>query len=221
MISPMTDLGCLAVGLANDFYSFPKEFDEHAGNDSLDMMHNAIAVLMSNYGYTEDESREILKTEILSAEQGLLDAYEVWKTSPGYKSSDLRRYAFLMILAIGGGCYFQARSPRYHGRKLRTTAEDRAQLVGRNNKSWILPGYSPPKSSKRAEPVFVREPGLPKEKTKESAPDILAPFEKASAEQVRGHPCLIVSRLLTAEVMHGTLPLYEITSREKNCRQAY
>lgn len=190
-VSSLIDHGCLAVGLANDLYSFPKEFEEHSQSGSIDVIHNAMAVLMSNYGYTEDESKEILKQEILSIERDVLDAYEAWKNSPVYKSPDMRRYMVLAMLALGGGCYYQARSPRYHGRKLTTSATDRAQLVGRSHTDWRLSGHAPPESFQKDEIVLTAEvesTGPEKERctgtTAPGIPDILAPFEKAPAEQV-------------------------------------
>lgn len=183
-VASMRDLCSLIIGLTNDLESFNKEFDEHSGSDSLDVIHNAMAVLMANYGYTEDEARNILKSEILSLERRLLADYEAWKASPSYKSDDMRRFMALCILATGGGCYAQSILTKYHGVKLSTTAEDRAQLVGRSRNSWRLHGYPPPASLKQQNPqaTLCRETGS----VPPSGPaDILAPFEKAAAADVR------------------------------------
>jgi geranylgeranyl diphosphate synthase type 3 len=225
-VSSIIEQGCLAVGLANDLYSFPKEFEEHTKSGNIDVIHNAMAVLMSNYGYTEDESKEILRQEILSVERDVLDAYETWKNSPVYKSSDLRRYMVLAMLALGGGCYYQARSPRYHGRKLTTSATDRAQLVGRSHTAWKLRGYPLPELFKKDGALLTSETESTrpeKEKgegtTASETPDILAPFEKAMAEHVSMKMHLIILVRLTLQAMHGTLQLYEIPPWEENCRQ--
>ncbi|CRG86078.1 Fusicoccadiene synthase [Talaromyces islandicus] len=190
-VSPLIEHGCLALGLVNDLYSFPKEFEEHTQSGNIDVIHNAMAVLMSNYGYTESESKEILKQEILSIERDVLDEYEAWKNSPVYKSPDMRRYMVLAMLAFGGGCYYQARSPRYHGRKLTTSEIDRAQLVGRSHTAWRLPGHAPPKSFTKDGTLLTAEAeSLKPEKeedectTASEIPDILAPFSKAPAEEL-------------------------------------
>ncbi|KAH8696424.1 isoprenoid synthase domain-containing protein [Talaromyces proteolyticus] len=183
----MLEFGYLAVGLANDLYSFPKEFDEHACKNSLDVIHNAMAVLMSNYGYTEDESREILKKEILLAERSLLDAYQTWKASSVNKSNDLRRYMVIAILAVGGGCFYQARSPRYHGRELGTSATDRAQLIGRSNKDWKLPGHPSPQLFNKSQISDVVTTQYV-DNSSSCVTDILAPFQKAQAESICMEP---------------------------------
>ncbi|KAG2414582.1 hypothetical protein HFD88_003773 [Aspergillus terreus] len=179
-VASIRDLCSLIIGLTNDLESFNKEFDEHSSSGSLDVIHNAMAVLMANYGYTEDEAREILKNEIISLERQLLADYEAWKTSPSYKSDDMRHFMALCIVATGGGCYAQSILTKYHGAKLSTTAEDRAQLVGRSRNSWRLHGYPPPASLKQQNPqaTLCRETGS----VPPSGPaDILAPFEKAAA----------------------------------------
>ncbi|CAK38176.1 uncharacterized protein An03g02060 [Aspergillus niger] len=139
-----------------------------------------MAVLMANYDYTEEEANSILRREILSLERQFLTNYDDWKASPAFKSADLRAYMALWVTSVGGTCYAQAMSPRYHGLKLKTTAEDRAQLVCRNKRNYRLHGYPPPASFKQSSET------LRKDGTNSSAGgqgDILAPFKKASAEQ--------------------------------------
>ncbi|KAL4957322.1 isoprenoid synthase domain-containing protein [Aspergillus filifer] len=179
-VSSFIKLGSLIAGLVNDFESFHKEFEEHTLSDSLDVMHNAMAVLMANYNYTEHEARGILKEEILSLERQLLADYETWKTSPSPKSSDMRSYMALCIIGVGGACYCQATSSRYHGLNLSTTAEDRAKLVGRSKKNNRLNGYPPPAISKLRPAVSSKGTEVLAAKGPD---DILAPFEKAAVDQ--------------------------------------
>ncbi|KAL4819610.1 isoprenoid synthase domain-containing protein [Aspergillus spinulosporus] len=75
-VSPMLELGDLITGLTNDFHSFHKEFDKHFLAGTLDIIHNGMAVLMSNYGYDEQEAGNILKQEVLAAEAILMTEYE-------------------------------------------------------------------------------------------------------------------------------------------------
>ncbi|KAL4985077.1 hypothetical protein BDW68DRAFT_180053 [Aspergillus falconensis] len=44
--------------LGNDYYSFNKYFDEHQQTGALDRMRNAAALLMREYGYSEEEAGE-------------------------------------------------------------------------------------------------------------------------------------------------------------------
>ncbi|TPR10450.1 FAD binding domain family protein [Aspergillus niger] len=128
-VASLIKLGSLITGLANDYESFYRDFEEHATSGSLDVIPNAMAVLMANYDYTEEEANNILRREILSLERQFLTNYDDWKASPAFKSADLRAYMALWVTSVGGTCYAQAISPRYHGLKLKTTAEDRAQLL--------------------------------------------------------------------------------------------
>lgn len=181
-VASLIKLGSLITGLANDYESFHKDFEEHATSGSLNVIPNAMAVLMANYDYTEEEANNILRREILSLERQFLTKYDAWKASPAFKSADLRAYMALWVTSVGGTCYAQAISPRYHGLKLKTTADDRAQLVCRNKRNYRLHGYPPPASFKQSSET------LRKDGTNSSAGgqgDILAPFKKASAEQVR------------------------------------
>ncbi|KAI2982582.1 hypothetical protein CBS147343_3378 [Aspergillus niger] len=180
-VASLIKLGSLITGLANDYESFHRDFEEHATSGSLNVIPNAMAVLMANYDYTEEEANNILRREILSLERQFLTKYDAWKASPAFKSADLRAYMALWVTSVGGTCYAQAISPRYHGLKLKTTADDRAQLVCRNKRNYRLHGYPPPASFKQSSET------LRKDGTNSSAGgqgDILAPFKKASAEQL-------------------------------------
>ncbi|KAL6230379.1 isoprenoid synthase domain-containing protein [Aspergillus navahoensis] len=189
-VSHMLELGDLITGLTNDFHSFHKEFNEHFLAGTLHTMHNGMAVLMSNYGYDEHEAGNILKQEVLAAEKKLMTEYESWNSSQSPKTDELRRYMFTTVLAFGGINHWQSVSPRYYRTDLTTTAADRAQLIGRSYDGKMrLSGYPPPAmvmemnghsgsdsaAGDNEEPSNVVSP-LDKE--------ILAPFEKAPAEQI-------------------------------------
>ncbi|KAL2813474.1 isoprenoid synthase domain-containing protein [Aspergillus cavernicola] len=188
-VSHMIELGNLITGLTNDFHSFHKEFNEHYMAGSLDAMHNGMAVLMSNYGYEEDEAGEILKQEVLSAEKRLMDEYEAWSSSPTPKSDDLRRYMFVSVLTFGGMNHWQSITPRYHRTDFTTTAADRAQLVGRGHEPKLtLTDYPRPalemdghiESSTLCENTQEITNGV----TQHLHQELLAPFEKAPAEKI-------------------------------------
>ncbi|KAL3459287.1 isoprenoid synthase domain-containing protein [Aspergillus heterothallicus] len=189
-IAHMTELCSLIAGLSNDFYSFHKEFDEHARAGSLDAIHNGMAVLMGRYGYSEAEAEDIMKQEVLDAERSLMEKYEKWKSSSEPKSDELRHFMLMSILAVGGASYWQSFSPRYQRENLTTTAEDRAQLVGSgydaelrlsNHSSPatmqnVTNGYSESAASKSVKELVNDQASLIME-------DLLAPFEKAPAEE--------------------------------------
>ncbi|XRM46857.1 hypothetical protein ABZX51_009883 [Aspergillus tubingensis] len=180
-VASLIKLGSLITGLASDFERFHVDFEKHATSDSLEFISNAMAVLMANYGYTEEEASDILKSVILFLERQFLIDYDDWKASPGSKSTDLRAYMALWVTSVGGACYAQAISPRYHGLELKTTAEDRAQLTGRNKIRYNLHGYPPPASSQKPSNTPMKDVPIL------SAGDqrnLLAPFKKAPAEQL-------------------------------------
>ncbi|PWY65557.1 geranylgeranyl pyrophosphate synthase [Aspergillus eucalypticola CBS 122712] len=180
-VASLIKLGSLITGLASDYESFHVDFDKHATSDSLEVISNAMAVLMANYGYTEEEASDILKSVILFLERQFLIDYDDWKASPGSKATDLRAYMALWVTSVGGACYAQAISPRYHGLKLKTTAEDRAQLTGRNKIHYKLHGYPPPASSQKSSDTPRKNVTI---LLAGDQRDILAPFKKAPAEQL-------------------------------------
>ncbi|RDW78973.1 bifunctional terpene synthase/polyprenyl synthetase family protein [Aspergillus mulundensis] len=189
-VAHMIQLGDLITGLTNDYHSFRKEFDEHLMAGNLDMMHNGMAVLMSNYGYAENEAAVILKQEVLAAEKKLMADYETWNSSGSPKTEDLRRYMFTSILTVGGFNYWHSISPRYHRTDFATTAADRAQLVGRGyDGKRKLPNYPPPVMA--TEMNGHSESDTLSDASKEMISvvnhlqkEIVAPFEKAPAEKI-------------------------------------
>ncbi|KAL3479379.1 isoprenoid synthase domain-containing protein [Aspergillus californicus] len=190
-VSHMIELGNLITGLTNDFHSFHKEFNNHYTAGTLDAFHNGMAVLMSNYGYDENEAGAIIKQEVLAAEKRLMKEYEAWTTSPIPKSENLRRYMFTFMLTIGGMNHWQAVSPRYHRADFTTTPDDRAQLVGRSySASLRLPGYSSPTTKINGHvelqelPESTEQLETPNITSLHLSQEIVAPFEKAPAEKI-------------------------------------
>ncbi|KAL4882680.1 isoprenoid synthase domain-containing protein [Aspergillus karnatakaensis] len=187
-VSHMLDLLNLITGLTNDYHSFHKEFDDHHSAGTLDIIHNGMAVLMSNYGYDEQEAGNVLKQEVLSAEALLMKEYETWSSFTS-NSHNLRRYMFISILASGGMNHWQAISPRYHRNDLITTAEDRAQLVGRGyDGKRKLSDYPFPAialASKEQGDSYVSTEAIGNPSGPHTLDtDILAPFVKAPAEEI-------------------------------------
>ncbi|GLB22919.1 hypothetical protein AtubIFM61612_003498 [Aspergillus tubingensis] len=180
-VASLIKLGSLITGLASDYESFHVDFEKHATSGRLDVISNAMAVLMANYGYTEEEASDILKSVILLLERQFLIEYDDWKLSRSYKSRDLRAYMALWVTSVGGACYAQAISPRYHGLKLKTTAEDRAQLTGRNEIRYKLHGYPPPALSQKPSNTPMKDVPI---LSAGDQRDLLAPFKKAPAEQL-------------------------------------
>ncbi|EAW14129.1 polyprenyl synthetase family protein [Aspergillus clavatus NRRL 1] len=144
-VAPILDYGVMSGSLSNDYYSFHREFDEHMKSGTLDAIHNAMALLMTEYGYSEEEAGDILKQEVLAAEKQLMQHYEAWEASDAPKSDNIRSYVVLFILAVGGGNYWQSQSSRYRNEGMTTTIEDRARLLQPRREHLLrLEGYPSP-----------------------------------------------------------------------------
>jgi hypothetical protein len=137
--------------LANDYYSFNKEFDEHSRAGTIERMQNGVALLMREYGYSEEEAREILKKEINKMEQQFTDMYLTWLNGPVQKSRGLIRYLTMVLCLYSGTMFWMAHGARYHRTDLITTAEDRATIIGKcqGDAFRVMEGYPPPKGLKR------------------------------------------------------------------------
>lgn len=131
--------------MMNDLFSFNKEFDEHFKAKTLYKQQNVLAILMREYGYSEEEARNIAKKEMLDAEKGLMQEYKAWERRYSDQSLELRKYLVLSILMCGGTAYWSSHAPRYHRTDLSTTSEDRATIIGRSNHGLrFLANYPPP-----------------------------------------------------------------------------
>ena len=192
----------LSASILNDLYSFRKEFDAHAKAGTLNMMQNAVALLMSSYGYTEEEAEHILKQEIRTLEKQALDEYTGWENSSSAVSDHLRLYVVTGMLFFGGLNYWMSHAERYHCTDLTTAKEERAQLIG-NPLSGLrrLQSYPPPAafvlekhiqtSEQKTETKPLTNGGNPLyqkllsiEGHAASELDILSPFKKALAKEV-------------------------------------
>ena len=140
----------LSSSLLNDLYSFPKEFDDHSTKNTLDTIGNAIALLMSSYGYTEDEASRILKQEIQTLEAQGLEGFKRWENSNLFESEELVSYVFTVVYTMGGFNYWMSHSDRYFRNDLRTTARDRAKLVADGSGLRRLENHPPPLSKRDA-----------------------------------------------------------------------
>ena len=135
--------------LVNDYYSFPKEFDELHEKGMLHRMKNAIFLLMRDYGYTEEEANSIIKQEARKGEEKFMAAYNAWEDAPGPKSNELRRYWHMALFLFSGAIFWFAHAARYNRTDLATTAEDRAAWIGKcDGPLRVLKDYPPPKASK-------------------------------------------------------------------------
>ncbi|KAH8432825.1 bifunctional terpene synthase/polyprenyl synthetase family protein [Aspergillus melleus] len=144
-VSQLLEYGYLSTALSNDYYGFEREYHNHVANGTVDHIHNGIALLMKSYGYEEDEAKEIVKAEVLSAERKLIDGYKEWKDSPGPKPENLRSYMGLFILSIGGSNFWQAQSGRYHVDEPAHSKESRAGMIANPAGPFLmLTGYAHP-----------------------------------------------------------------------------
>jgi hypothetical protein len=150
-VREIIDLGGIAGVLTNDYYSFNKEFDEHHRSGTIERMQNGVALLMREYGYNEQEAREILKKEVNKMEEQFMEMYLTWLNGPVQKSRSLIQYLTMVLCLYSGTMFWMAHGARYHRTDLITTAEDRATIVGKCQGGTLrmMEGYPPPKGLKR------------------------------------------------------------------------
>ena len=128
-VANFIDKFLLSFSLLNDLYSFHKEFEEHSASGNINTICNVIALLMSGYGYDEEEATSIVEQEILSIETQALEEFHAWHSSSLEKSRNLVGYAFTVLGFIGGMNYWMSHSARYFRTDLTTSAQDRAKLI--------------------------------------------------------------------------------------------
>ncbi|RDW93039.1 uncharacterized protein DSM5745_00361 [Aspergillus mulundensis] len=151
----LTQLACAGGILGNDYYSFPKEFDEHHRSGTLDRLQNGVALFMREYGYTEEEAKEIIKAEVIRREKEWMDGFDAWSRQAGPESGEVRRYLVMTMALMSGSMFWMAHAGRYHRTDLATTAEDRATIIGKAHGALrVLEGYPLPKGMEG----IVREP---------------------------------------------------------------
>jgi hypothetical protein len=151
----LTQLACAGGILGNDYYSFPKEFDEHHRSGTLDRLQNGVALLMREYGYTEEEAKEIIKNEVIRREKKWMDGFDAWSRQAGPETGEIRRYLVMTMALMSGSMFWMSHAGRYHRTDLVTTAEDRATLIGKSHGALrVLERYPPPKNLEG----IVREP---------------------------------------------------------------
>ncbi|KAJ5520722.1 Geranylgeranyl pyrophosphate synthase [Penicillium fimorum] len=119
----------LSSSLLNDLYSFHKEFEDHNGTENLNTIGNGVALLMSSYGYNEDEARNVVQDKIRTLEKQGLEEFNPWKHSKSTKSQNLVGYVFTVLTMVGRLNYWMSHFERYFRTDFTTTAEDRAKLV--------------------------------------------------------------------------------------------
>jgi hypothetical protein len=226
-VSEMIGYGVLSLSLSNDYYSFHREFDDHFRSGSLDAFHNAMALLMTEYSYTELEAGDILKREVLGAEKDLMEKYRQWEQSSETKSDDLRSYLILFILSIGGTNYWQAQTPRYSDDGFITTAEDRARLLQpRRAPVFKLEGHPPPAALNESQEKTVNGEsheagclGLKVANGTVLEVDVCAPFQVADADQVSFSPDLLP--IANISDLHGSVQLYKCSSWQEHLGQIH
>lgn len=170
----------LSSSLLNDLYSFVKEFDDHSTTGNVNTIANAMVLLMSIYGYTEDEAAGILKQEIQALETQALKDFNTWQDLDSAKSSNLVGYCFTIVNMIGGMNYWMSHSERYLRTNLKTTAEDRARLVGFPPGLRTLENYPPPLAMQDFTPIA---PLRPMAQTKDSESNDASIFKRVASGQ--------------------------------------
>ncbi|KAI9036032.1 uncharacterized protein KD926_002511 [Aspergillus affinis] len=198
-ISQLLEYGYLSTALSNDYYGFEREYHSHVANGTVHHIHNAVALLMRNYGYEEDKAKEIVKAETLAAEKKLIDG----------------SYMGLFILSIGGSNFWQAQSEGYHVDEPMHSKESRARMIAKPAGPLLrLNGYAPPAALVESNEYLSldgdsctcpwsqhaqnqqRDEGNENGNIQATASyDILAPFRKSDAEDNCTNPYIYTKSL--------------------------
>ncbi|KAL4788979.1 isoprenoid synthase domain-containing protein [Aspergillus venezuelensis] len=156
----LTQLACAGGVLGKDYYSFSKEFDEHHRSGTLERLQNGVALLMREYGYTEEEAKAIIKMEVIHREKEWMDRFNAWSRQAGPETAEICRYLVMTMALISGSMFWMSHTSRYHRTDLATTAEDRATLIGRSHGALrVLEGYPRPKNLEGIAPAVQNSNG--------------------------------------------------------------
>ncbi|KAL4862293.1 hypothetical protein BDV12DRAFT_207326 [Aspergillus spectabilis] len=182
--------GLTGAEFMNDYYSFDKEFAEHQRTDSLYRMQNGVGLLMREYGYAEDEAREIVRQQLWNAEKAIMEGYHAWekKEGSGPRASEIRRYIAMVVFIISGSTYWHSHAPRYHRADLTSTPEERATIIGKAHRGLrLLEGYPPPKASVDVQKPATANGDTPAEVNGDTSTKVSAESNGDAPVKLNGH----------------------------------
>ncbi|RDW88454.1 fusicoccadiene synthase [Coleophoma cylindrospora] len=103
------------LALANDFFSWQKEYDDFLRNPTSKDMANAVWIIMKEHMVGIDEAKLICKDKIASSCRQYLEGKKIFETQFGNTVSlDLLKYLSALELSISGNVVWSQYSPRYN-----------------------------------------------------------------------------------------------------------
>lgn len=103
----------ITLGLANDFFSWEKEYDDFEKTEASGSIPNAIWILMQEHSVTVAEAKELCKDRIRSSCQDYLRVKHEFE-STRQLSVDLRKYLTALELSISANVVWSQYSARYN-----------------------------------------------------------------------------------------------------------
>lgn len=100
--------------LANDYYSFDKEYDEYISLPGSEEPRNSICLLMKQHGKTLPEARLFLKQKMLGLEQEYRSNRKEYEATHQNMPTDLRKFLDAAEYAGSGAFYWCSVCPRYN-----------------------------------------------------------------------------------------------------------
>lgn len=103
------------LALANDFFSWQKEYDDFLQNAGSEDMANAVWIIMKEHAVGIDEAKRLCKDKVASSCREYLEKKKSFEMQFGDTvSPDLMRYLSALELSISGNVVWSQYSPRYN-----------------------------------------------------------------------------------------------------------
>jgi len=103
-----------AMVLANDYYSFDKEYDEYLSLPGSEEPRNSISLLMKQHDKTLPEARLFLQQKMVELEQEYLSNRGKYEGTHHDMPTDLRKFLDAAEFAGSGAVYWCSVCPRYN-----------------------------------------------------------------------------------------------------------
>lgn len=114
----ITDPAYATLALANDFFSWEKEYIEFKQNPTSDDMANAIWIIMKEHSVDLEEAKKICQDKIReSCEEYVRRHREFERQATGKVSKDLLRYLAALEFSISGNVVWSQYTHRYNFHK--------------------------------------------------------------------------------------------------------
>ena len=114
----ITEPAYATLALANDFFSWEKEYTEFKQNPTSEDMANAIWIIMKEHSVDLEEAKRICQDKIReSCEEYVRRKRAFERQATGKVSTDLLRYLSALEFSISGNVVWSQYTPRYNFHK--------------------------------------------------------------------------------------------------------